>query len=64
MKQIICETLERQLADEHLSGNASFTLLKGDDGLPIMTPHSQALTIYNLTVSTTASPTDIACTVS
>ncbi|POS75188.1 hypothetical protein DHEL01_v206417 [Diaporthe helianthi] len=42
--------------------NASFTLSKGDDGLPILTPHSQALMLFNLTTSTTASEKEGACT--
>ncbi|KAG8165191.1 hypothetical protein KVR01_005466 [Diaporthe batatas] len=64
MANIVIQTIYTPGNCSQAYGNASFTLLKGDDGLPILTPHSQALTVYNLSVSTTASPTDIACTTS
>lgn len=44
------------------SGKAAFTVLKDSSGLPILTPHEQNLAVYNLTVNTSASPTDEACT--
>ncbi|KAK2059049.1 hypothetical protein LY76DRAFT_543501 [Colletotrichum caudatum] len=43
-------------------GDARFTILKDEQGTPRLTPHSGSLSVYNLTVSTTDSPTDIACT--
>ncbi|KAK1595644.1 uncharacterized protein LY79DRAFT_510874 [Colletotrichum navitas] len=43
-------------------GDARFTMLKDEDGFPRLTPHSGSLSQYNLTVSTTDSPTDIPCT--
>ncbi|OHE96234.1 hypothetical protein CORC01_08452 [Colletotrichum orchidophilum] len=42
-------------------GNASFTVLKDAQGVPRLEPHSESLSVYNLTVSTTESPTDIPC---
>ncbi|GKT40478.1 uncharacterized protein ColSpa_00659 [Colletotrichum spaethianum] len=42
-------------------GNASFTILKDAQSTPRLEPHSESLSVYNLTVSTTYSPTDIAC---
>ncbi|KAL0938562.1 uncharacterized protein CTRU02_205172 [Colletotrichum truncatum] len=42
-------------------GNASFTVLKDAQGSPRLEPHSESLRLYNLTVSTTQSPTDIPC---
>ncbi|KAF9873878.1 hypothetical protein CkaCkLH20_08612 [Colletotrichum karsti] len=43
------------------TGNASFTILKDEQGSPRLEPHSGSLSVYNLTVSTTDSPTDIPC---
>ncbi|KAK2038318.1 hypothetical protein LZ31DRAFT_533617 [Colletotrichum somersetense] len=42
-------------------GNASFTILKDGQGIPRLEPHSESLSVYNLDVSTTDSPTDIPC---
>ncbi|OHW90604.1 hypothetical protein CSPAE12_10868 [Colletotrichum incanum] len=42
-------------------GDASFTILKDAQGTPRLEPHSEGLSVYNLTVSTTDSPTDIPC---
>ncbi|KAF6823380.1 hypothetical protein CMUS01_10717 [Colletotrichum musicola] len=42
-------------------GNASFTVLKDTSGVARLEPHSGSLKVYNLTVSTTESPTDIPC---
>ncbi|KAF5515570.1 hypothetical protein CGCS363_v000185 [Colletotrichum siamense] len=42
-------------------GSASFTVLKDAQGAPRLEPHSESLSVYNLTVSTTDSPTDIPC---
>ncbi|PVH98872.1 hypothetical protein DM02DRAFT_530323 [Periconia macrospinosa] len=43
-------------------GVAAFTVLKDASGKARLDPHSQSLSLYDLSVSTTASPTDIACT--
>ncbi|KAF0324415.1 hypothetical protein GQ607_008364 [Colletotrichum asianum] len=43
------------------TGSASFTILKDAQGAPRLEPHSESLSLYNLTVSTTDSPTDIPC---
>ncbi|KAJ0333052.1 hypothetical protein COL922a_011150 [Colletotrichum nupharicola] len=43
------------------TGSASFTVLKDAQGAPRLEPHSESLSVYNLTVSTTDSPTDIPC---
>ncbi|CZS92670.1 uncharacterized protein RAG0_03209 [Rhynchosporium agropyri] len=43
-------------------GAAAFTILKNHAGVPILTPHSQAVSLYNLTVSDVRSPTDVPCT--
>ncbi|KAK1982767.1 hypothetical protein LZ30DRAFT_589911 [Colletotrichum cereale] len=45
-------------------GSAGFTVLKDIQGKPRLEPHSESLSIYNLTVSTTNSPTDIPCSTS
>ncbi|OLN97108.1 hypothetical protein CCHL11_02048 [Colletotrichum chlorophyti] len=45
-------------------GNASFTILKDDQGSPRLEPHSESLSVYNLAVSTTESPTNIPCSAS
>ncbi|KXH53659.1 hypothetical protein CSIM01_07697 [Colletotrichum simmondsii] len=42
-------------------GSAAFTVLKDAQGTPRLEPHSKSLSVYNLTVSTTDSPTDIPC---
>ncbi|PSN61500.1 hypothetical protein BS50DRAFT_604085 [Corynespora cassiicola Philippines] len=43
-------------------GQAAFTVLKDASGKPRLEPHSQSVPLYDLVVSTTASPTDIECT--
>ncbi|KXH62873.1 hypothetical protein CSAL01_10604 [Colletotrichum salicis] len=43
------------------TGSAAFTVLKDAQGTPRLEPHSESLSVYNLTVSTTDSPTDIPC---
>ncbi|EFQ36323.1 hypothetical protein CGRA01v4_10678 [Colletotrichum graminicola] len=40
-------------------GDATFTMLKDQHGFPKLIPHSGSLSQYNLTVSTTGSPTCI-----
>ncbi|KAK1995126.1 hypothetical protein LX36DRAFT_751302 [Colletotrichum falcatum] len=45
-------------------GDARFTILKDEEGVPRLKPHSGSLSLYNLTVSPTESPTNIACTLS
>ncbi|KAJ3946060.1 uncharacterized protein N0V96_004412 [Colletotrichum fioriniae] len=42
-------------------GSAAFTVLKDAQGTPRLEPHSESLSVYGLTVSTTDSPTDIPC---
>lgn len=46
------------------SGTPRFTVTKDSAGVANLTPHTEALTVYNLTVSTTNSPTDIPCSTS
>ncbi|KAK2625047.1 hypothetical protein QTJ16_005416 [Diplocarpon rosae] len=43
-------------------GNAAFTILKDDTGLPRLEAYSQSLSLYNLTVTPTFSPTSFPCT--
>ncbi|CAE7028417.1 hypothetical protein P3342_006210 [Pyrenophora teres f. teres] len=43
-------------------GQAAFTVLKDKSGKARLEAHSQSLHLYDLVVSTTASPTDIKCT--
>lgn len=47
--------------DDYCSGSAAFTVLKDAQGTPRLEPHSESLSVYGLTVSTTDSPTDIPC---
>ncbi|WQF84514.1 hypothetical protein CDEST_09528 [Colletotrichum destructivum] len=45
-------------------GDARFTVLKDEVGSARLKPQSGSLSVYNLTVSTTDSPTDIPCSLS